>query len=370
MKPESPFSKLPSLSELLRHPTVQGVVQRVNQTTIAQRATGFWDELQSSWKEQGGMPSVGELAERLAQRLLGRSEHASPTVNATGVVCSRRWQAPLADAATHELLRFASDYQQPKAELMDQVSSSLTKLVGAEAAWVASSYEAAVSLTACCESSTIVTSPLLGLHDPQEFGLEHVDTLSQRIQAGADLVVIDGSGLLGGPRCGIVVGNQQSIAKIREHELVDALAADTMVLAALEATLNIYKTPEQAIHQIPILQLLSTPLENLRQRCERLAPLIAESDAVASAEVMECESVWLDTGDNSMSAKSWAIAVHGKNAGTPLPGLLQRARPQIVGRVESEGIVLDFRAIFTRWDQHLVSALDRTASADNEVNDS
>ena len=127
MKSESPFSKLPSLSELLEHPTVQGVVQRVNQTTIAQRAAGFWEELQANWKEQGGIPSVGELAERLAHRLLGRSHHSIPMVNATGVLCSRLWQAPLPEAAVHELLRFASDYQQPSMELMQKVASSLAK---------------------------------------------------------------------------------------------------------------------------------------------------------------------------------------------------------------------------------------------------
>jgi len=360
MKPESPFSKLPSLGELLKHPTVQGVVERVNQTTIAQRAAGFWDELQAGWKEQGGMPSVGELAERLAHRLLGRSRHSTPQVNATGVLCSRRWQAPLAEAAVHELLRFASDYQQPSAALMEQVAASLVKLSGAEAAWVASSFEAAVSMTGQCEGATLVSSPLIGLLDPTEFGRGHVDTMASRLDEGADLVVVDGSGLLGGPRCGIVVGSKRFVEQIQQSELASALAAEAMVLAALEATLEIYRTPDKVIHQIPVLQLLSTPLENLQQRCERIAPLLAECEQIETAEVVARESIWLDAGSSQMSAASWAIALRPTHGSIErLTHLYEQSTPQVVGREEDGEFVLDFRAIFPRWDQQLITALDQ-----------
>jgi len=363
MKPESPFSKLPSLSELLKHPTVQGVVQRVNQTTIAQRATGFWEDLQASWKEQGGTPSVGELAERLAQRLLGRSHHSTPTVNATGVICSRRWQAPLAEAAVHEILRFASDYQQPSTQLLEQVVASLAKLTGAQTAWVASSYEAAVTLASQCEGATVVSSPVIGLLDPAEFGHEHVETIADRLHGGADLVVVDGSGLLGGPRCGIVVGSNSSLKKLQQSELVPALTADPMVLAALEATLEIYRAADKVMHQIPVLQLLSTPLKNLQQRCERLAPLFAECASVASAEATACESIWLDTGSSQLSAASWAIVLRpaqgpSQEAVARLAQQFEQSTPQVAGRTQDDAFWLDFRAIFPRWDQRLIAALD------------
>lgn len=359
MKPESPFSKLPSLSELLKHPTVQGVVERVNQTTVAQRATGFLEELQTSWKEQGRAPSIGEVAERLAHRLLGRADHSSPTVNATGVVCSRRWQAPLAEDSVRELLRFSSDYQQSSLAIMDQVATSLVKLTGAESAWVASSFEAAVSMTSRCENATIVTSPLIGLRNPSEFGYASIDTIADQIDAGADLVVVDGSGLLGGPRCGVVVGNKESVEELRRGELAGALAADTMVLAALEATLALYRTPEKAVHHIPVLQLLSAPLENLKQRCERIAPLIADCERIESAQPTELESVWLDAGDSQLSAAGWGIALQAAEGGVEkISAVFEKTNPQVIGRVEADELILDFRAIFPRWDQHLVAALE------------
>jgi len=364
MKPDSPLSKLPSLSELLKHPTVQRVVERVNQTTIAQRATGFWEDLQTSWKEQGGPPSVGELAERLAQRLLGRSSQSAPTVNATGVICSQRWQAPLAESAVHEVLRFASDYQPPATTLLKQVAASLVNLTGAQAAWVASSYEGAVSLANRCEGATIVSCPMIGLLDPAEFGREHVETIADRLGAGADLVVVDGSGLLGGPRCGIIIGSHQCLEQVQQGELAPALTAGAMVLAALEATLEIYRSRNKVMHQIPVLQLLSTPLGNLRQRCERIAPLLAECEAVASAEAAECESVWLDDESSRRSSASWAIVLHPTQG--PADGAVGRlaqqfcqATPEVIGRKHDDAFWLDFRAIFPRWDQRLVTALER-----------
>ena len=120
-----------------------------------------------------------------------------------------------------------------------------------------------------------------------------------------------------------------------------------MVLAALEATLEIYRSPEKLKHQIPVLQLLATPLENLQQRCERIAPLLAECEQVASAKVVAQDSIWLDTGSSQLSSASWSIALRPAQ-GTPerLSHLFSQADPQVVGRVEEDILRLDFRAIF------------------------
>jgi len=83
MKPDSPLPKLPSLSELLKHPTLERIVDQVNQTTIAQRATGFLEEIRASLPQpsvQGFVPSIHQLAERLARRLLDPSEHIASAI--------------------------------------------------------------------------------------------------------------------------------------------------------------------------------------------------------------------------------------------------------------------------------------------------
>ena len=57
-----------------------------------------------------------------------------------------------------------------------------------------------------------------------------------------------------------------------------------MTLAALAATLRLYQDPETAEQRIPLLILLTTSLENLRNRAERLAPQLAACAVVATAE--------------------------------------------------------------------------------------
>src|SRR5688572_6326640 len=103
MKLDPHLPQLPSLGELLEHPRVKGVVARINRSTLAHRATGFLEELRHSLADRAGRieaPSVSQIAERLARRLLGEPPAGGPIINATGVVVGDpEFTPPLADRA-------------------------------------------------------------------------------------------------------------------------------------------------------------------------------------------------------------------------------------------------------------------------------
>ena len=356
MKSDPNFPKLPSVSELLQHPAVEKVVERVNQSTIAQRATGFLTELQTGWREaseDATMPSLSQIAERLAQRLMGRSDHMTPAINATGVICSTRWQMPMADCAVQEQLRLAGEFFE-RTGLQEQACALLCDLTGAESAWVVHSYQFATRLV---QETTADLAEYAGLVDPKEYGHLPVCTLSSRLQAGANLIVCDGAGLLGGPGCGILLGHQKQVEALRHHAWADSAAADALQLVALIATLAVYRRPDQVAHQIPVWQLLSTPQDNLKQRCHRMATLIAEGPSVSEAVPISTQSTWFASDSMQLAGTAWAIQLKPANLTIEhFVRNLEKTLPRVVVRVEDDVVWIDLRSVFPRWDQPLIEA--------------
>lgn len=366
MKQSEPLlPKLPSLGELLKHPTVERVVRRVNQTTVAQRAAGFIEELRVSISKRDLVPSLQHLAERLAQRLLGEGARESPLINATGVVCD--WQgpvAPLAQTALDEMLQLASEFHDADSQRRGRAEQLLCELTGAESAWIGHNFRAARRLVQECATSKVDAAWHAGLVNPAEWGLPPVETVAERIANGAELLVFDGGGLVGGPRSGIVVGQRQLVQQIQAQPWAEALAADELTLTALEATLRLYRTPARMIHEIPVLQLLSAPLANLQQRAERLAQLMAANEAVDVAQPRAVDSTWLQTADTSLTAPSWIIALRLEHCSAEAAlAKWHTMTPRVIARFQGNTLELDLRSVFPRWDEQLLTAVENLTVA-------
>jgi len=196
------------------------------------------------------------------------------------------------------------------------------------------------------------------LVDLAKYGVKDEPLASESIRAGADLVLFSGDKLLGGPQCGIIVGNRSLIQKITDQPLMRALRVDKLTLAALAATLRLYQDEELAERSVPLLSLIATPLENLRQRAERLAPQLAATQ-IASAEVLPGQTYVGGGSLPNQALPTMCIALFPHSGSVDqLAATLRRGTPPVVGRIQDGRLLLDLRSVQPRDDIHLVAAVE------------
>src|SRR5215204_1423642 len=95
--------------------------------------------------------------------------------------------------------------------------------------------------------------------------------VSRSVRAGATAVTFSGDKLLGGPQAGLLVGRAEAVAACRRHPLARAMRIDKLSLAALEATLMLYRDPALARREIPALAMLEADAAELVASANRLA---------------------------------------------------------------------------------------------------
>lgn len=196
------------------------------------------------------------------------------------------------------------------------------------------------------------------LLDYAPLGLAGQLTAAKCIQQGADLVLFSGDKLLSGPQCGVVVGRRSLLERMAAHSLYRALRADKLRLAALAATLRLIKDPEIAERSIPVISLLSTSVENLRQRAERIAMQISAT-GMAQASVVERTANVLGTQLAGQAIPTLCVALEPTSGSAQqLAARLRGGATPVIGRVEEPLLLLDLRSVQPREDLVLVAALE------------
>jgi L-seryl-tRNA(Ser) seleniumtransferase len=101
------------------------------------------------------------------------------------------------------------------------------------------------------------------------------------VAAGAAVTCFSGDKLLGGPQAGIMIGSGEAIERCRSHPLARAVRIDKLSLAALAATLTLYRDPALAAAEIPVLRMLTANNEELRERAQDMCDRIGEGGGSA-----------------------------------------------------------------------------------------
>jgi L-seryl-tRNA(Ser) seleniumtransferase len=182
---------------------------------------------------------------------------------------------------------------------------------------------------------------LIDADTQRRLGLPTEPTVHDIVRAGADLVCFSGDKLLGGPQAGIVVGKADPVARLRAHPMMRALRPDKLTLAALEATLALYRDNRWA--EIPTLAALATPVDALEDRARVLATAIGDVAGLTVA-LVACTATVGGGAMPTSAIVSRAVALGGR-APDAIDTALRTGTTPVIGRIEGDKVLLDVRTI-------------------------
>jgi L-seryl-tRNA(Ser) seleniumtransferase len=175
---------------------------------------------------------------------------------------------------------------------------------------------------------------------------------AERLAAGADLVLFSGDKLVGGPQAGLVVGRADLVARLRKDPLARAMRPDKITLAAVAATLGLYRAGV-ATREIPVWQMIAVSAEMLRARADALAALVSDATTVALLATVGGGSLPGET----LPSFGLALAERSAASANRLLGALRTGVPAVLGRIEGGRVVLDLRTVDPAADRELGRAI-------------
>jgi L-seryl-tRNA(Ser) seleniumtransferase len=221
--------------------------------------------------------------------------------------------------------------------------------------FTASVAEADLALLARTRGIVLATDLGSGsLVDLARYGLPREPLPHEMLGAGCDVVTFSGDKLLGGPQAGLIVGSKAVVERIRRFPMKRALRVSKLPLAALEATLALYRDRDRLAETLPTLRLLTRPLAAIHALAEALrAPTAA---AVAPRFTVEVVAMQGQIGSGSLPIELLASAglaiapasTARRGRGTALDELARALRSlplPVIGRVADDRLLLDLRCL-------------------------
>jgi L-seryl-tRNA(Ser) seleniumtransferase len=182
-----------------------------------------------------------------------------------------------------------------------------------------------------------------------------------------DLVLFSGDKLLGGPQAGLAAGRRALVDQLEAHPLARALRLDKLSVAALAATLRLYRPPSDPFQRIPVLRLLAQHAETLTARAKDLRARV-EGLADLKAEIVETEG-YAGGGALPMRAlpgRALALSCRRLSA-EDLAFRLRTGSVRVLGRIEQDRVLIDLRTVDDAEVPALAEAI--SAAAAGEMSD-
>jgi L-seryl-tRNA(Ser) seleniumtransferase len=188
------------------------------------------------------------------------------------------------------------------------------------------------------------------LHDLRRWGLPHEETVSELLEAGADVVCFSGDKLLGGPQAGLVVGRSEWVEPLARHPLFRALRPDKTALLTMEETLRAHHSGR--LEEIPLYAMLGTSIDALMGRARRLGRRLRARNVPVHGRATRAALGGGTTPEETLASYGLGLA-----GGQGMADRLRAESPPVVARIEDDEVVLDLRTVFPDQDRNLEDAI-------------
>lgn len=187
------------------------------------------------------------------------------------------------------------------------------------------------------------------LLDLRAYGIHSEPSVREIVSSGVDLVTFSGDKLLGGPQGGIIVGKKRYIEQLQKNPLARALRVDKMTIAAFEATFLAYLDERHAIAEIPVLQMLFQPPEEIQSRAVKLANRLKRLVSPQYCSVVKDTSKAGGGSLPEIEFTTYAVSIKPDNISVnELERRLRAGTPPIIARIKDNALLLDVRTISNR----------------------
>ena len=183
------------------------------------------------------------------------------------------------------------------------------------------------------------------LVDLSPYGLPNEPIVRDVLSEGVDLVTFSGDKLLGGPQAGIIAGRRDCVDQIRAHPMARAVRIDKLSLAALHATLDLYRAPNDPFERIPVLQALAEPIDSVHARATLLSTRLSTHDVIKTSIIQTAARAGGGAlPQQDLPSFAVTLAMDGVSP-DQIARRLRSAAVPVLGRISSDQFLLDMRAV-------------------------
>ena len=182
-------------------------------------------------------------------------------------------------------------------------------------------------------------------------GIKRERMVQDALREGADLVTFSGDKLLGGPQVGIIAGKRDLVRRCARNPLKRALRVDKLRLAALEATLKLYRNPDTLAQHLPTLRFFTRKPAELADIARTIAPVLQsllgeawQVESIACTSQIGSGALPLETLASAGLAMIPARGSPGRALDT-LAAQFRALSMPVIGRINEGRFILDLRCL-------------------------